>query len=76
MPVTVSKAASRYVAADGELLDEIAWRHYGRQDGGVVEKVLEANPGLIAGAELSAGDEVLLPYVDFNPIKDGVKLWG
>ena len=35
----------RYRTRDGDSLDVICWRHYGRQ-AGAVEAVLEANPGL------------------------------
>lgn len=32
----------RYITKDGDMLDAICWRHYGRTRG-VVEQVLEAN---------------------------------
>lgn len=34
-----------YRTSDGDMLDWIAWQHYGRQRG-IVERIVEANPGL------------------------------
>lgn len=48
--------------ADGDVLDYLVWRHYGRQDDRLVEAVLAANHGLCErGAVLGAGLEILLP---------------
>lgn len=48
-------------ALQGDTVDALCWRHYGRT-AGVVEQVLEANPGLSAhGPELPMGLEVDLP---------------
>ncbi|MBB5447091.1 MULTISPECIES: tail protein X [unclassified Paraburkholderia] len=48
-------------ALQGETIDAMCWRIYGRTDG-VVEAVLEANPGLAAqGVFLPAGFPVSMP---------------
>ncbi len=63
------------IARQGETLDAIAWRHYGRT-AGVVEAVLEANPGLAAlGPQLPLGTAVELP--DIAPATEValVQLW-
>ena len=36
-----------YTSTGGEMIDQIAWRHYGHQLG-ATEAVLAANPGLSA----------------------------
>ena len=49
-------------AQQGDTLAVICWRHYGRTDGGVVERVLDANPSLAnAGPVLPHGTRVALP---------------
>jgi len=48
-------------AQQGDTVDAICWRHYGRT-AGVVEQVLEANPGLAdLGSVIPHGTQVLLP---------------
>lgn len=48
-------------AIQGDTVDALCWRHYGRTDG-TVEAVLEANPGLAElGAVLPVGTPVRLP---------------
>lgn len=48
-------------AAQGDTLDLICWRHYGRTRD-IVERVLAVNPGLAAlGAVLPLGTPVRLP---------------
>ncbi|NKD78163.1 phage tail protein [Haematospirillum sp. H1815] len=37
----------RYQTRDGDTVDYIAWKHYGGTAPGVVEQLLEANPGLV-----------------------------
>ena len=54
--------ANSTIAQQGDTLSAICWRHYGRTSGGIVEKVLEANPGLaLAGPVLPHGTRVTLP---------------
>lgn len=49
------------IAQQGDTLAVICWRNYGRTEG-VVEHVLEANPGLaLAGPVLPHGTRVTLP---------------
>ena len=51
------------IANQGETVDAICWRHYGRT-AGVTEAVLDANPGLAdLGATLPHGTLVQLPDV-------------
>ncbi|EWC40119.1 tail protein X [Stutzerimonas stutzeri] len=48
-------------AQQGDTVDAICWRHYGRT-AGVVEQILEANPGLAdLGPVIPHGTQVLLP---------------
>ena len=48
-------------ATQGDTLDAICWRHYGRT-AGVTERVLEANPGLAdLGPIIPIGTLVNLP---------------
>lgn len=49
------------IARQGDTLDALCWRHYGRT-AGVVEAVLDANPGLAdLGPVLPHGQPVELP---------------
>ena len=51
-------------ALQNDTVDAICWREYGRSSG-VVEKVLEANPGIAAyGPILLMGTEVILPDLE------------
>lgn len=62
-------------AAQGDTLDLICWRHYGRTTG-VVEQVLEANPGLARlGPILPHGTLVQLPEIATQPQRPTVQLW-
>ena len=64
-----------YTTRDGDMLDWICWRHYGRTDG-TVEAVLEANPGLAdLGPVLPLGTEVLLPDLPDPTETPLVRLW-
>lgn len=48
-------------AQQGDTVDAICWRYYGRT-AGVVEQVLDANPGLAdLGPVIPHGTQVLLP---------------
>ena len=52
--------AGAYFTADDDVLDEICWRRYGRED--AVPAVLAANPRLAdAGPVLPAGVLIVLP---------------
>ncbi len=73
--MTVDSAAF-YRSKDGDVIDAIAWRFYGRQDQGVVEAVLEANPRLAdLGPILPAGLRIKLPVLPDPAPRQGVRLW-
>ena len=66
-----------YLSKDGDTIDSIAWAVYGRQDGGLVEAVIEANPGIGAlGPILDAGVRIVIPDAPTPAIVQGVRLWG
>ena len=68
--------AQTYLTRDGDTVDLIAWRYYGRQDGQVVEQVLDANRGLADhGPVLPPGLSVLLPDIPEPEQVQGVRLW-
>ncbi|SER25849.1 P2-like prophage tail protein X [Azotobacter beijerinckii] len=63
------------IAHQGDTLDALCWRHYGRT-AGVVEAVLEANPGLAdLGPILPHGQRVTLPEQAPQPQTQTVQLW-
>ena len=66
-----------YNTKDGDMLDEICWKVYGRRSGRVTERVLDANPGLAdVGPKLPAGLTLTLP--DIEPQSEelsSVRLW-
>lgn len=65
-----------YLTRDGDMADEIAFKQYGTTDGGVVEKLLAANPGLAAfGPLLPQGVIITLPEIDVVQKTQGVTLW-
>lgn len=62
-------------AMQGDTLDAICARYYGRTEG-VVETVLQANPGLSdLGVILSHGTAIELPETDSAPKTETVNLW-
>ena len=69
--------ARTYTTKADEVLDWIVSSHYGRRGAGMVEAVLEANPGLADhGATLPAGVVVTLPVLAAPvTITGGAKLW-
>lgn len=59
-------------------VDLIVWQHFGRQDGRLVERTFELNPGLAAlGAILPVGTEIELPEVSAPtpPLIETVRLF-
>jgi len=65
-----------YRSKDGDTVDWLVWTHYGRQDGGRVVAVLEANPGLAGyGPVLPAGLLIALPDLPETAETGGVRLW-
>lgn len=62
-------------AMQGETLDAICQRIYGRT-AGVTEAVMEANPGLAdLGAVLPHGTEIEMPDTPPQPAVQRVQLW-
>lgn len=62
-------------ALQGDTLDAICARYYGRTEG-AVEVVLNANPGLAElGAILPHGTAVELPDVQSSPVAETINLW-
>lgn len=62
-------------ALQGETLDALCWRLYGRT-AGVTEAVLEANPGLAdLGPHLPQGHRIVLPTQAPQPQRQAVALW-
>lgn len=58
--------AARYVTQEGDLLDHICWRHYGRE-WGTPEAVLTANRGLASiGGPMPGGLTIFLPSIDLS----------
>ncbi|WP_434361070.1 tail protein X [Parasalinivibrio latis] len=63
------------LTVQGDVLDAVIWRHLGSQPG-LVEQVLEANPGLAGlGPVLPAGlmIELPVPTLPTEPVR--VQLW-
>lgn len=63
-------------AVQGDTVDLICWRHYGRT-AGIAEQVLDANPGLAdLGPVLPIGTLVTLPEQPATPVQiNRLKLW-
>ncbi|CAM4203590.1 MULTISPECIES: tail protein X [Lelliottia] len=62
-------------AMQGDTLDAICARYYGRTEG-VVEAVLQVNPGLSElGVILPHGTAIELPETDSAPKTETVNLW-
>lgn len=54
--------AAIYTTRENDVLDEVVWRYYGRQDSGLVEAVLEANRNIAdAGPLLPPGIALTMP---------------
>ena len=64
----------RILTRDGDMLDDIVWRHYGRQD--VVPAVLETNQDLsLQGPVLPAGMILVLLDVPVPADAPVIRLW-
>ena len=62
-------------AQQGDTVDLICHRHYGRT-AGITEEVLLANPGLAdKGPILPIGTLVRLPVQAQQPVRTSIKLW-
>ncbi|MCP3941410.1 MAG: phage tail protein [Desulfobacteraceae bacterium] len=66
----------KYMTSDGDMLDMICWKYYGRVEG-TVEAVLEANCGLAdKGAVFPAGVKIELPNLsDATAETKTMRLW-
>lgn len=65
----------RVIAAQGDTLDALCFRHYGRTQT-VVESVLAANPGLAEwGVILPQGTGIELPAMSTAPQRETLNLW-
>ena len=63
------------IALQGDTLDALCYRAYGRTEG-VVEAVLLANPGLAdMGEEMPHGTAIELPDIDSSPVAETLNLW-
>ncbi|MEI8631405.1 tail protein X [Vibrio sp. PP-XX7] len=64
----------KYRTHDGDMLDDICWRHYGREN--AVVAVLEANFGLAEhGPLLAQGIDIVLPVLATPVDEASVSLW-
>ena len=64
-----------YITKDGDVLDFICWKYYGKTSG-VLEKVLEANRHLAElGSIFTAGVKIILPDLTQEEETESVKLW-
>ncbi|ATX85709.1 tail protein X [Klebsiella aerogenes] len=62
-------------AMQGDTLDALCARYYGRTEG-VVETVLQANPGLSElGVILPHGTAIDLPDAASSPVTETINLW-
>lgn len=68
--------AQEYRTKDGDTADMIAWQFYGTTDGQVVERLLQANPGVADyGPVLPSGVIIILPELPAVGQTKGVRLW-
>jgi phage tail protein X len=69
--------AQTYTTSQGDVVDYIAWKQYGRCDASVLNNVLAANPGLAdLGAVLPAGVQITLPDIVLPAnTTNAVSLW-
>jgi phage tail protein X len=69
---------AQYVTRDGDTVDLVVWRIFGTTAAGLVERVLETNPGIAdRGPVLPAGLVLQLPEAAAaaTTVDQGVKLW-
>ncbi|HHA2675028.1 TPA: tail protein X [Stenotrophomonas maltophilia] len=67
----------RYSTREGDVVDAIAWQHYGEESPEILIAVFEANPGLAdRDPILPAGVTIILPEIQrpANTVK-GTALW-
>jgi phage tail protein X len=69
--------ARTYRTKEGDTVDWICWRAYGRITVGLVEKTLEQNAGLAEyGPLIPAGLLTTLPDIEIPAPSRRVRLWG
>ena len=65
-----------YHSFDGDVLDRIAWKHYGYATPEILKMIYDANVGLSAhGPVLPEGLNIFLPDVPPAPRKEAMRLW-
>lgn len=63
------------ITSEGDMVDELAFRHYGTHEG-TTEAIMDANPGLAArGPVLPAGVTITLPIFERSTAEITVKLY-
>lgn len=68
--------AAYFHSENGDTVDRIVWAHYGRTSPRIVERVLEANPGLAElGPVLPVGVRIRLPVFEDPAAVEAVRLW-
>jgi phage tail protein X len=70
--------AETYRTSDGDMVDEICWRHYPLgQQALALETVYEGNRGLARlGARLNAGVKIFLPDLPRPKTTPIMRIWG
>ena len=64
-----------YRTREGDMLDYICWKHYGEASG-MVEQVLEKNPGLAAKGPIYQENElIILPLITKPVVKNVINIW-
>lgn len=68
---------ANYITRQGDQVDYICWKYYGTDRSGVVERVLEDNPGLAGfGHTLPAGINIVLPDITLPEASaEPIRLW-
>lgn len=65
----------QYLTREGDILDDLCYRVYGKQEAGQVEAVLLANPNL-ADIALAIPARVVITFPDLpTEVKATVRLW-
>lgn len=65
-----------YHSFDGDVLDRIAWKHYGSATPEILQMIYDANAGLNAyGVVLPEGVSIFLPDIPPAPKKEAMRLW-
>ncbi len=65
--------AKTVMTVENDRIDLICWKHYASLEGRIVERVIEANPGVSMTSMLPAGMSLYLP--DIEPVRLEQTLW-